>query len=137
MGCGKSSIGRPLAKRLGLKFVDMDTEIERRCGVSVQQFFADRGEEAFRRLERELLRELTSAEDTVVATGGGVPCFFDNMELMNGAGVTVYFKLAPEKHGSNTARQSVRCCAESRSRSWSNISVRTSSGASRFIRVHG
>ena len=44
MGCGKSSIGRPLAKRLGLKFVDMDTEIERRCGVSVQQFFADRGE---------------------------------------------------------------------------------------------
>ena len=97
MGCGKSSIGRPLAKRLGLKFVDMDTEIERRCGVSVQQFFADRGEEAFRRLERELLRELTSAEDTVVATGGGVPCFFDNMELMNGAGVTVYFKLAPEK----------------------------------------
>lgn len=48
MGCGKSSIGRPLAKRLGLKFVDMDTEIERRCGVSVQQFFADRGEEAFR-----------------------------------------------------------------------------------------
>ena len=99
MGCGKSSIGRPLAKRLGLKFVDMDAEIERRCGVSVQQFFADRGEEAFRRLERELLRELTSAEDTVVATGGGVPCFFDNMEL--------------------------------------NISVRTSSGASRFIRVHG
>ena len=97
MGCGKSSIGRPLAKRLGLKFVDMDAEIERRCGVSVQQFFADRGEEAFRRLERELLRELTSAEDTVVATGGGVPCFFDNMELMNGAGVTVYFKLAPEK----------------------------------------
>lgn len=97
MGCGKSSIGRPLAKRLGLKFVDMDAEIERRCGVSVQQFFADRGEEAFRRLERELLRELISAEDTVVATGGGVPCFFDNMELMNGAGVTVYFKLAPEK----------------------------------------
>ena len=96
MGCGKSSIGRPLAKRLGLKFVDMDTEIERRCGVSVQQFFADRGEEAFRRLERELLRELTSAEDTVVATGGGVPCFFDNMELMNGSGVTVYVKLAAD-----------------------------------------
>ena len=55
MGCGKSSIGRPLAKRLGLKFVDMDTEIERRCGVSVQQFFADRGEEAFRRAQNAML----------------------------------------------------------------------------------
>ncbi len=97
MGCGKSSLGRPLAKRLGLKFIDMDAEIEQRCGMSVQQLFADRGEETFRSLERELLGELTSIDDAVVATGGGAPCFFDNMELMNGAGVTVYFKLTPEE----------------------------------------
>lgn len=97
MGCGKSSIGRPLARRLGLGFVDMDSEIERRCGVTVQELFARDGEEAFRRQERALLEELIAAEHTVVATGGGVPCFFDNIELMNRAGLTVYFKMTPEK----------------------------------------
>ena len=97
MGCGKSSIGRPLAKRLGMQFVDMDTEIERRCGMSVRDFFAAHGEQEFRRYEHEVLQELTKAENTVVATGGGVPCFFDNMSLMNAAGLTIYFKLSPEK----------------------------------------
>lgn len=97
MGCGKSSIGRPLAKRLGMQFVDMDTEIERRCGMSVRDFFAAHGEQEFRRYEHEMLQELTQAENTVVATGGGVPCFFDNMSLMNAAGITIYFKLSPEK----------------------------------------
>ena len=70
MGCGKSSIGRPLAKRLGMQFVDMDTEIERRCGMSVRDFFAAHGEQEFRRYEHEVLQELTKAENTVVATGG-------------------------------------------------------------------
>ena len=59
MGCGKSSIGRPLAKRLGMQFVDMDTEIERRCGMSVRDFFAAHGEQEFRRYEHEVLQELS------------------------------------------------------------------------------
>lgn len=60
-------------------------------------FFAAHGEQEFRRYEHEVLQELTKAENTVVATGGGVPCFFDNMSLMNAAGITIYFKLSPEK----------------------------------------
>ena len=97
MGCGKSSIGRPLAKRLGMQIIDMDTEIERRCGMSLRDFYSEHGEQEFRRYEHEVLQELTKAENTVVATGGGVPCFFDNMSLMNEAGITIYFKLSPEK----------------------------------------
>ena len=96
MGCGKSSIGRPLAKRLGMQFVDMDTEIERRCGMSVRDFFAAHGEQEFRRYEHEVLQELTQAENTVVATGGGVPCFFDNMEFMNRTGKTVFLNVHPD-----------------------------------------
>lgn len=94
MGCGKSSIGRPLARRLGMRFLDMDIEIEQRAGMSVSEFFAQAGEQAFREMEREVLRELPTQEAMVVATGGGTPCFFDNMELMNRLGVTLYFKLS-------------------------------------------
>lgn len=97
MGCGKSSIGRRLAGKLGMRFLDMDSLIEQRCGCSVREFFASRGEEAFRRLEREQVALLAAERDAVVATGGGAPCFFDNMEVMNRAGVTVYFKMSPEK----------------------------------------
>lgn len=97
MGSGKSSIGRPLAKRLGLDFVDTDTELERLSGVKVADFFAARGEAEFRRAESEILQELTLRNDLVVATGGGLPCFNDNMEAMNRAGLTIYLKMTPEK----------------------------------------
>ena len=97
MGCGKTSIGRQLAGKLNLRFLDMDAAIEQACGCSVREYFAANGEEAFRRLEREQVAALAEEKDAVVATGGGAPCFFDNMEVMNRAGVTVYFKMSPEK----------------------------------------
>ena len=84
MGCGKSTIGRTLAKQLGVRFLDMDTLLEQRCGKSVAEIFT-------------VLAELTSEREAIVATGGGAPCFFDNMETMNRAGLTVYFKMSPEK----------------------------------------
>ena len=97
MGGGKATIGRGRARQLGLRFIDMDTEVERRAGMSVAEFFAAHGEAAFRREEREVLQGLTAERDAVVATGGGVPCFFDNMEVMNAAGLTIYLKMGPEK----------------------------------------
>ncbi len=96
MGCGKSTIGRTVAKRLGVEFVDMDRRIEERAAMSVAEVFASRGEAAFRQMERAMLEELTGGEgDRIVATGGGVPVHGDNMEVMNRAGLTVYFKMAP------------------------------------------
>lgn len=98
MGCGKSSVGAAVARRTGFRFVDMDRELEREAGCSVAEIFSRCGEEGFRAMERELVERLAAAEgDTIVATGGGAPCFGDNMERMNAAGVTVYFKMSPQK----------------------------------------
>ena len=98
MGCGKSTIGRALARRLGKPLLDMDALIEEHCGKRVGEIFETFGEDGFRRMERDTLAEVISSyDDAVVATGGGTPCFFDNMETMNRAGLTVYFKMSPEK----------------------------------------
>ena len=96
MASGKTTIGREVARRTGWTFIDLDERIEQREGRSVSAIFAERGEEAFRRLERECLEEACRADhNIIVATGGGVPCFFDNMERMNRAGITVYLKFPP------------------------------------------
>lgn len=104
MGCGKSSIGRALAQRLGVPFFDTDTAIEQRCGASVSAIFAERGEAAFRALESDALAQAAGLDQAVVATGGGAPCFGDNLERMNAAGLTVYFKMSPEKLASRLYR---------------------------------
>lgn len=89
MGSGKSTLGRALARRLGMEFIDLDQYIEGRYHASVTDIFAARGEEGFRDLERRMLAEVSGFEDVIVACGGGTPCFFDNMEVMNAAGLTV------------------------------------------------
>jgi shikimate kinase len=96
MGCGKSTVGKMLAGRLGLQFIDMDVFLENRFHKTVSQLFAERGEDGFRRMERVALEEICGYQDTVVATGGGAPCFFDNMDVMNDAGTTVYIKASVE-----------------------------------------
>lgn len=93
MGSGKSTLGRGVATALGWRFIDTDKEIERREGLSVSEIFALKGEEAFRRMEHDLIASISPDERAVVSTGGGTPCHFDNMELMNAAGVTVYLKI--------------------------------------------
>jgi len=96
MGCGKSTLGKRLAEHLGLRFIDMDDYIEERNCKSVPQIFAEEGENGFREKERKVLRELSEFIDLVIATGGGAPCFFDNMDLMNQSGKTIYLNIPPE-----------------------------------------
>lgn len=95
MGCGKTTIGRKLARELGCQFIDMDHKIEEQEGCTVAQIFATRGQKAFRELERQTLEQLCLLQDAVISTGGGVACHFDNIDLMNSAGETIYIKMSP------------------------------------------
>ena len=94
MGCGKSTIGRKVADLLKISFIDLDKYIEERYFKTVPAIFAEEGESAFREKERAALIEVSQFEDVVIGTGGGAPCFFDNMEMMNSHGITVY--IAPD-----------------------------------------
>jgi shikimate kinase len=96
MGSGKSTLGRKLASHAGLQFVDMDHYIENRNCKTVPQIFAEEGESGFREKERKALEELSEFTDVVVATGGGAPCFFDNMDLMNDTGITIFLNINPK-----------------------------------------
>ena len=90
MGVGKTTIGKQIAQGLGREFVDMDLFIENRYHKAVSGIFAEKGEDFFREIEHRILQEVAQFENTVIATGGGTPCFFDNMDLMNRTGITVY-----------------------------------------------
>lgn len=92
MAAGKTTLGKALARELGLQFIDLDHYIENRYRCTVSQLFAERGEEAFRQIERNMLHEVAEFEDVIIATGGGTPCFFDNMDYMNGQGTTVFLE---------------------------------------------
>lgn len=90
MGAGKSYWGQRLAERLHVPFIDLDAYIEAGEGSTVAGLFERAGEHGFRRLERRYLHQLADLPPAVVATGGGTPCFFDNMAWMNEHGLTVY-----------------------------------------------
>jgi len=90
MGSGKSYAGIRLAEYLGLPFTDLDAEIERTAGKTINDVFAKDGEVAFRALEAETLRATAQAPAGVVATGGGAPCFHEGMAWMNENGTTVF-----------------------------------------------
>lgn len=96
MGCGKSTLGRRLSKHLDLQFVDMDHYIEERNCKTIPQIFQEEGEAEFRLKEKKALEELSEFNNIVIATGGGAPCFFDNMEVMNQTGKTVYLNISPD-----------------------------------------
>lgn len=90
MGAGKTTIGRLLADALGFQFIDTDTFIENRFKKHISQIFADEGEAVFRRREKVVLEELSGMNRVVISTGGGTPCYADNMDLMNAMGITIY-----------------------------------------------
>ena len=98
MGCGKTTLGRPLAERLGWRFVDLDLYIEEKEGKTAKEIFMACGEARFRELEREALKEVaTSGGDIIVACGGGTPLQPGNMKLMNRLGITVWLRTSVER----------------------------------------
>ncbi|MFD1256341.1 shikimate kinase [Mucilaginibacter terrae] len=96
MGCGKTTLGRKLATRLNYTFYDLDHLLEEQAGMSVAEYFSSFGETAFRLAESEVLKNTAYAENAVISTGGGLPCFFDNMDWMKAHGTTLYIKLSPK-----------------------------------------
>jgi shikimate kinase len=92
MGSGKSSRGAELAAKLGFTFIDLDAMIEKEAKKTISEIFNDSGEQVFRELERTALRKTFKKNNIVVATGGGTPCFFDNLKEMREHGTTIYLK---------------------------------------------
>ncbi len=89
MASGKTTIGRALARKTGLRHIDLDFYIEQRFHSTVREIFANKGEAEFRRIESAMLREVGEMTDVIVSCGGGTPCFGDNMDYMNSRGLTV------------------------------------------------
>lgn len=90
MCSGKTTVGKALATKLGCKFYDLDWYIELRFRKKIPEIFKEKGEEGFRVLEHKMLEEVANFENVVLACGGGTPCFYDNMELMNKCSTTIY-----------------------------------------------
>jgi shikimate kinase len=90
MGAGKTTLGKLLAKDLGVEFIDLDWYIEARFHKTVSEIFAERGEAGFREMERNMLHEVGAFDNVIISAGGGTPCFFDNMDFMNANGQTVF-----------------------------------------------
>ncbi len=96
-GSGKSTVGRHLARQLGLRFVDSDTEIERRIGMPIKDYFAQHGEEAFRDREQEVIDELTVQPDILLATGGGAVLRPSNRDALHSRTHVFYLRSTPEE----------------------------------------
>jgi shikimate kinase len=92
MGSGKSYVGKRLAGRLGWHFLDADHFLEQREKTTIGALFQEHGEAHFRQVEANALRELPSMERLIIATGGGAPCFHDNINWMKNNGIVVYLK---------------------------------------------
>jgi shikimate kinase len=96
MGCGKTTVGKRLAARCGFSFADTDKLFETKHNSTINSYFEQYGEEAFRKAEALILKETISLKNTVIATGGGTPCFHDNMDLMLSHGICVYLEMPPK-----------------------------------------
>ena len=92
MGSGKTKRGKKIATKLGYTFYDLDEIIEKKANIPLNDIFLTKGEEKFREIERESLLEIIRNDNFVLSCGGGTPCFFDNMDLMNNSGITIYLK---------------------------------------------
>ncbi|HAD11711.1 MAG TPA: shikimate kinase, partial [Saprospirales bacterium] len=97
MGSGKSYWGNKLSAVSGMPFIDLDDQITRQVGKTIPEIFLEQGENGFRILERNQLLQINTLESpTIIATGGGTPCFFDNLDIMKTWGITVYLKATQE-----------------------------------------
>lgn len=96
MGAGKSTLGKHLAIKLGVPFIDSDKRIEEQEGQSINEIFDQKGEDYFRTKEAELIKALFSKKEFVLSTGGGLPCFNGLMDELNALGTTIYLQHKPE-----------------------------------------
>lgn len=97
-GSGKSTLGRPVAEILDLPFVDLDTQIEEREGKSIKDIFSTQGEDYFRQTESQLLREWAGSNQSfVMATGGGAPCFYGGIDVINETGISIFLDVPVEE----------------------------------------
>ncbi len=96
MGCGKTTIGKKVANKLQIHFIDMDDYIVKKEKNSINEIFARYGEEVFRQKEQEALHDMFNINNVLVATGGGAPCFFDNILQLNKHGKAFYLKVSPQ-----------------------------------------
>lgn len=92
-GSGKSTLGRQLAPALNSTFYDLDEQIVLQERQSIEAIFAKKGEDYFRNIERAVLKQALESSNLVVSTGGGAPCFFDNMNLIKSNGQSIYLKV--------------------------------------------
>jgi shikimate kinase len=96
MGSGKSTIGKQLAAKLKYEFIDLDHLIETDYYQSIHEIFDTKGEKEFRAMEHNTLKKVIEKNNVVVACGGGTPCYYDNMDLMNRNGITIYIKMSTD-----------------------------------------
>lgn len=92
MGSGKTTLGKKLANKLQVPFIDSDKEIEKHFGQSIAEIFTQFGESHFREIEAEFIQSIPKDSEFVLSTGGGMPCFSNNMDLLNEIGYTVYLQ---------------------------------------------
>lgn len=93
MGSGKSVLGKALASHLALPFIDLDQAIEAKSGYTISETIFNKGELYFRQQEREMLLQQLQKPEFVLATGGGTPCYYDNIDLINQHSVSIYLKM--------------------------------------------
>ena len=96
MGAGKTTAAKRIANRLGWEVADTDTLFEEKYKISVDDFFQKYDEQLYRKLESEILKSTENLANTVISTGGGTACYFDNMDWMNRHGLTVFMRISPK-----------------------------------------
>jgi shikimate kinase len=93
MASGKTRIGLELSELTGYQFLDTDHLFEERYRISILDFFERYSEDSFRKIEKDLLQETLKYQDAIIATGGGTPCFFNNMDIIRNNGFSIYLRM--------------------------------------------
>jgi len=96
MGSGKTTHGKQIARMMGYDFLDIDHWIVEQEGKTIPEIFDEEGESRFRELETAAINKVRKMQKVVIATGGGLPCHADNMQMLKASGLTIYLKLSPE-----------------------------------------
>lgn len=107
MGAGKTTIGKKISKAMNKSFVDLDHHLVSEVEMSIPEYFSTHGEAAFRQKESEVLRNIP-LQGQIISTGGGTPCFSENIDYMLASGIVVYLKLTPKALYSRLAASDVR-----------------------------